>query len=91
MIPKLLFVPTLHQYLTNTTLPALEPKKEGITRIIAVGDSITFGSCSSDPDTKSYPSQLMYMLKDDTKFEVINLGLGGRTMMKTGDMPYWNE
>ena len=33
----------------------------------------------------------MNMLKDDTKYEVINLGLGGRTMMKTGDMPYWNE
>jgi hypothetical protein len=41
MIPKLLFVPTIHQYLTNTTHPALEPKKEGIIRIIAVGDSIT--------------------------------------------------
>jgi hypothetical protein len=33
----------------------------------------------------------MNMLKDYTKYEVINLGLGGRTMMKTGDMPYWNE
>ena len=33
----------------------------------------------------------MDMLKDNTKFEVINLGLGGRTMMKTGDSPYWNE
>jgi hypothetical protein len=33
----------------------------------------------------------MDMLKDNTKFEVINLGVGGRTMMKTGDFPYWNE
>ena len=23
--------------------------------------------------------------------EVINLGIGSRTMMKTGDYPYWNE
>ena len=23
--------------------------------------------------------------------EVINLGVGGRTMMKNGDYPYWNE
>ena len=33
----------------------------------------------------------MDMLKDETKFEVINLGVSGRTMMKTGDFPYWNE
>lgn len=55
MIPKLAFIPSVH-HLLNTTLPALEPKKEGITRIITVGDSITEGSCSSDPKTKSYPS-----------------------------------
>ena len=74
----------------NRTLPMLEPKKEGVTRIIAVGDSITEGMCSSD-QSKTYPSQLMNMLKDESKFEVINLGLSGRTMMKTGDAPYWNE
>ena len=90
MISKLTFIPTFQQLLNNT-VPALDPKKEGVTRIIAIGDSITFGACSSDPDTKSYPALLMDMLKDDTKFEVINLGLGGRTMMKTGDAPYWNE
>ena len=33
----------------------------------------------------------MDMLKDENKFEVINLGVSGRTMMKTGDFPYWNE
>ena len=31
------------------------------------------------------------MLNDKDKYEVINLGLSGRTMMKTGDSPYWNE
>ena len=31
------------------------------------------------------------MLNDPTKYEVINLGIGMRTMMKTGDYPYWNE
>ena len=40
MISKLAFIPTVHQLL-NTTFPALEPKKEGVTRIITVGDSIT--------------------------------------------------
>ena len=55
MILKLAFVPAIHQLL-NTTLPAIEPKREGVTRIITVGDSITEGSCSSDPKSKSYPS-----------------------------------
>ena len=40
MISKLAFVPTIHQ-LFNTTIPAIEPKKEGVIRIITVGDSIT--------------------------------------------------
>jgi hypothetical protein len=48
MISKLAFIPTI-PLLSNTTLPVLEPKKEGVTRVIAIGDSITFGSCSSDP------------------------------------------
>ena len=69
----------------------LPPKQEGVTRIIAVGDSITWGSCSTDIKTKAWPVQLMNMLHDTTKYEVINFGLGGRTMMKKGDMPYWNE
>jgi len=55
MISKLGYLPTVH-HLLNATLPALEPKKEGVTRIITIGDSITLGSCSSDPKTKSYPS-----------------------------------
>jgi hypothetical protein len=31
------------------------------------------------------------MLNNPEKYEVINLGIGMRTMMKTGDYPYWNE
>ena len=69
----------------------LPPKAEGITRIVAVGDSITDGYLSSDRKTKSWPAQLMNMLYDTSKYEVINLGIGGRTMMKNGDYPYWNE
>ena len=46
----------------SQNLPKIEPKKEGVKRIITVGDSITAGSCSSDDKTKSYPAQLMQML-----------------------------
>jgi hypothetical protein len=52
---KLGLIPVVHQML-NRTLPLLEPKKEGVKRIITIGDSITEGACSSDEKTKSYPS-----------------------------------
>ena len=60
-------------------------------KIIAVGDSITFGSCSSDAGTHSWPAQLTDILNDEKEFTVENYGVSGRTMMKTGDYPYWKE
>lgn len=36
----------------------LGEKKENTIRILAVGDSITEGSCASDLDKKSYPALL---------------------------------
>jgi hypothetical protein len=30
------------------------------------------------------------MLNDPLKYEVINLGIGSITMMKTGNLPYWD-
>lgn len=73
------------------SLKYLTPKSSSKTRVIAVGDSITWGSCSSDPKSKAWPVKLMDMLWDSSKYEVINLGVGGRTMMKKGDWPYWQE
>ena len=81
------------QYLLNQN-PAdftIEPKAWGKKRIIAVGDSITQGDCSSDQGKKAWPVQLMNMLSDTKTWEVLNLGVSGRTMMKNGDYPYWNE
>lgn len=69
----------------------ISQKTDGVKRIIAIGDSITEGFCSSDEKMKAYPVQLMNMLHDTSKYEVLNLGVGGRTMMKKGDYPYWNE
>ena len=59
-------------------------------KIIAVGDSITEGVCSSDESTHSWPSQLQDMLKKE-EHVIENYGVSGRTMMKNGDRPYWNE
>eukprot|EP00475_Leptophrys_vorax_P005003 TRINITY_DN1300_c0_g1_i1.p1 TRINITY_DN1300_c0_g1~~TRINITY_DN1300_c0_g1_i1.p1 ORF type:complete len:442 (-),score=110.56 TRINITY_DN1300_c0_g1_i1:142-1467(-) len=55
--------------------------------IVCVGDSITAGHGSTD-QTHAYPEVLGTLLGPD--FEVLNLGVGGKTMMKTADGPYWD-
>ncbi len=62
-------------------------------RIACMGNSITYGAGVSDPSTESYPAQLGVMLQEkygDTCV-VKNFGNSGRTMLKHGDYPLWNE
>ena len=54
-------------------------------KVACVGNSITEGSGLK----KTYPQALQEMLGED--YEVDNFGLGGRTLLKKGDRPYWNE
>jgi lysophospholipase L1-like esterase len=54
-------------------------------RVACVGDSITLGVGADSG--KSYPSQLQAILGN--KWQVKNFGLGGRTLLKKGDYPYW--
>lgn len=56
-------------------------------RVACIGDSITQGS-GAEPG-KSYPSQLQEML--GASWKVGNFGVGGRTLLKKGDHPYWKE
>ena len=58
-------------------------------KIVCVGDSITEGAGASG-DLLNYPGFLGSRL-DPEQFEVVNLGCGGRTMLKKGDFPYCNE
>ena len=58
-------------------------------RITCVGNSITEGYGLANPETEAYPAQLQQML--DTQFFVSNFGVSARTMLKHGDLPYWNE
>ena len=62
-------------FLTFKYVFGIELKKDGVTRIITIGDSITNGF-NLDP-SQSYPAQLMKILNDPTKYEVINLGVDG--------------
>jgi len=56
-------------------------------KVACIGDSITQGS-GAGPG-KAYPSQLQEML--GSSWKVGNFGVSGRTLMKKGDKPYWNE
>lgn len=56
-------------------------------KVACVGNSITANA--KVEDGKKYPDVLQKMLGDT--YEVKNYGLGGRTLLKKGNRPYWNE
>lgn len=56
-------------------------------KIAFVGNSITQGPGRDNPD--SYPLQVGALLGD--AYTVKNFGVSGRTLLKKGDYPYWNE
>jgi alpha-L-fucosidase/lysophospholipase L1-like esterase len=56
-------------------------------RVACVGDSITQGAKLAKGMT--YPEQLQQML--GSPWIVKNFGKSGRTLLKQGDFPYWNE
>ena len=57
-------------------------------KIACVGNSITanFGLYQN----QGYPAQMQVLL-GSTNWKVTNFGVSGRTMLKNGDEPYWNE
>lgn len=57
-------------------------------RIACVGNSITYGSGLKDRLTESYPARLQALL--GSKYEVLNFGVSGATVLKKGNKPYWN-
>jgi lysophospholipase L1-like esterase len=83
----LLFV-TLGFSLARANAESLQPAGSPATvRVACVGDSITQG-VGAEPG-KSYPSQLQALLGDG--WTVKNFGVGGRTLLRKGDFPYWEE
>jgi lysophospholipase L1-like esterase len=52
-------------------------------RVACIGNSIT----DSGKGRTAYPAQLQFMLGDG--YVVKNFGVGGRTILKKGDYPYW--
>ena len=76
-------------YIAGFTQPIDPAKYSALVRVACIGNSITFGSGIPDRPRDSYPSQLGRMLGD--QWVVRNFGVGGRTMLKRGDYPYWKE
>ncbi|WP_449602046.1 S-layer homology domain-containing protein [Paenibacillus sp. Marseille-Q9583] len=64
-------------------------RPEGQLKVAAVGDSITAGAGLKYAGVTSYPAQLQSLL--GSNFVVKNFGVSGRTLLKDGDDPYWNE
>lgn len=56
-------------------------------KVACVGNSITEGA--DIQDGYKYPQQLQKLLGN--QYQVRNYGIGGRTLLKKGDYPYWNE
>ena len=57
-------------------------------RIACIGNSITYGAAMVNREKNAYPAQLQAML--GAQYEVMNFGVNGTTLLKKGNIPYWN-
>lgn len=57
-------------------------------RIACVGNSITYGAKIENREENSYPAQLGSMLGEN--YDVRNFGRNGATLLREGDLPYWD-
>ncbi|HVB03348.1 MAG TPA: GDSL-type esterase/lipase family protein [Chitinophagaceae bacterium] len=58
-------------------------------RLACIGDSITYGDRIEGREMNSYPSKLQGILGKDAL--VMNFGVNGCTLLKKGDLPYWED
>lgn len=57
-------------------------------KVACIGASITYGATIENREQNSYPAQLQKML--GATYEVKNFGVSGCTLLKKGNLPYWN-
>jgi acyl-CoA thioesterase I len=77
---------TLFSLFALLLFPLLSIAQDQI-KVAFVGNSITQGPGRENPG--SFPLQVGKILGD--AYQVKNFGVGGRTLLKKGDFPYWNE
>jgi len=57
-------------------------------KVACIGASITYGATIENREQNCYPAQLQKMLGNN--YQVTNYGVSGTTLLKKGDLPYWN-
>ena len=62
---------------------------QGVIKIAAVGDSLTYGYGLENRHQDAYPSILLELL--GSNYQVANYGMSGRSLLSTSDYPYLNE
>ncbi len=62
--------------------------RETPMKIVFVGASITYGVGVTNLKQDAYPAQLQRLL--GRSYQVDNYGVSGCTMLRKGDLPYWN-
>lgn len=67
--------------------PSAQAESGQTIRVACVGDSITYGARIFNREAKCYPTQLGVLL--GTNYAVRNFGVNGATLLKHGDIPYW--
>ncbi|MCB1179805.1 MAG: hypothetical protein KDK36_19670 [Leptospiraceae bacterium] len=70
-------------------LPIFPIFAKGRIKVACIGDSITYGGGIKNRIANSYPAQLQKILGKE--YKVKNFGVGGATMLRKGDIPYWKE
>ena len=84
-----LCLPTVSCTRHGSSKPIRVQDYQGTIRVACVGDSITYGHGIKNRLKGCYPAQLAWMLGD--KWEVRNFGVSGATMLRQGDLPYWEQ
>ena len=77
---------TRHHFITLLAIITISCAQAQV-RVACIGDSITEGA--GIEEGKRYPQQLQILL--GTGYVVKNFGKSGRTLLRKGDFPYWNE
>ena len=75
--------------LAALTLIISHPANAAPVKIACIGDSITEGAGVDNPTVNAYPIVLGRLL--GTNYTTRNFGVSGRTLLRKGDYPYWNE
>lgn len=76
-------------FLLLFSVPYIVYSQQNPIRVACVGNSITEGTSIATPSLDAYPADLNRFLGDD--HDVRNFGKSGRTLLKKGDYPLWNE